>query len=53
MAARAISAVFSSLACKDIAAKQAHKLYSFTYLHNLIAFSHLLFSQKSNKIFLK
>jgi hypothetical protein len=48
--ARAISAVLSSFACKETAAKQAHKVYSFTNLQSLIAFSHLFFSQKSNNM---
>lgn len=48
MAAKAISAVFNSLNCNDNPAKLAHKVLSFTNLHNLIAFSHFPLSHASN-----
>ena len=48
MAANAISAVLSSLNYNDNPANAAHNVDSLTYLHNLIAFSHLPFSQNSN-----
>ena len=48
--ANAISAVFSSLLCNEMAAKLAQSDYSFTNRQSFIAFSHLFFSQKSNNI---
>lgn len=48
MAAKAISAVLSSLNYNESPANAAHNVCSFTYLHNLMAFSHFPLSHDSN-----
>jgi hypothetical protein len=49
IAAKAVSAVSNCFTFNEIAAKQAQSKPYLTKRHNFIAFSHLPFSQKSNK----